>query len=86
MTFTFLLRPFSNSLETLLFAGALALVGRIVAEPGPVRARWMVLLGLTVAAGLWTRVTFVAFVGPVGLATLVLAGKKARIEAERGGW
>jgi len=46
----------------------------------------MVLLGLAVAAGLWTRVSFVAYVVPVGLAVLALAGKKARAEAARGGW
>lgn len=43
-------------------------------------------MGLTVAAGLWTRVTFVAFVGPVGLATLALAAKKVKAQALRGKW
>lgn len=84
--FTFLLRPFSNSLETLLFAFALACIGSMARQPGLIKPVWMVMIGIAVGVGLWTRVTFVAFVAPVGVANIVLAAVKARQANFKGFW
>ncbi|GAA5889266.1 hypothetical protein JCM5296_005850 [Sporobolomyces johnsonii] len=72
VTMTFLLRPFSNSLETWFFAASIALVFRISVRPRPLH---LLLLGGAFALGIWTRVTFVAFASPLVVATAILLAK-----------
>lgn len=75
VTFTFLLRPFSNSLETLIFAIALSLVGKILDTHGETISKtWTTVLGSVLAVGIFTRITFLAFavplIGAVGIGAL----------------
>lgn len=65
ITFAFLVRPFSNSLETILYAVALYLVGRIVESRGKDTRMAMGSLGAVLAMGIFTRVTFLAFAVPL---------------------
>lgn len=71
VVFTFLLRPFSNSLETLFFATALVLISRMRYHASIYK---LVMLGMILAIGVWTRVTFLVFMAPLfaSLALLVL--------------
>ena len=73
ITFTFLLRPFSNSLETLLFAFAILLLRKIVGADQRLPMGWSAALGGTMALGVFTRVTFVAFAAPLVGAFIVSA-------------
>ncbi|GAA5926902.1 glycosylphosphatidylinositol-alpha 1,2 mannosyltransferase [Sporobolomyces koalae] len=61
VTLAFLVRPFSNSIETACLALALCLG---TAKP-PVQSWNMLFLGAVLAFGLWTRVTFAAFALPL---------------------
>ncbi|GAA5839969.1 hypothetical protein JCM11251_006574 [Rhodosporidiobolus azoricus] len=61
VTFTFLLRPFSNSLETLAFAALISLVRRAGRKPS---LRILGGIGLVLAIGVFIRITFVAFAAP----------------------
>ncbi|GAA5926955.1 hypothetical protein JCM1841_001597 [Sporobolomyces salmonicolor] len=72
VTTTFLLRPFSNSLETWFFAASIALVFRVSSRP---RTRHLALLGGAFTLGIWTRVTFVAFASPLVVAVAILLAK-----------
>ncbi|GAA6016294.1 hypothetical protein JCM10207_000460 [Rhodosporidiobolus poonsookiae] len=65
VTFTFLLRPFSNSLETLLLGIVFALSG--ISKTAPSRRR-LAALGAALAFGVFTRITFAAFALPLVLA------------------
>ncbi|CDR36110.1 hypothetical protein NBRC10512_004991 [Rhodotorula toruloides] len=60
--FTFLLRPFSNSLETLLLAAAFYLAPRGTQRVRPSR---LIAFGVVLALGVFTRITFVAFAAPL---------------------
>lgn len=62
--FTFLLRPFSNSLETLLLAAALYLAPHSTKRDSSVR---LIAFGAALALGVFTRITFPAFAGPLVL-------------------
>ncbi|GAA5986130.1 hypothetical protein JCM11641_004719 [Rhodosporidiobolus odoratus] len=64
--FTFLLRPFSNSLETVLLALAYYLCHRFDRRSS---IAGLALLGSVCALGIFVRITFVAFVAPVLAAT-----------------
>ncbi|BGP25863.1 phosphatidylinositol glycan, class Z [Rhodotorula toruloides] len=66
IVFTFLLRPFSNSLETLLLAGAFYLAPH--GGKKNVTSR-LVAFGAVLALGVFTRITFVAFTAPLVLDT-----------------
>lgn len=76
VTFTFLLRPFSNSLETVLLAVAFLLLGRptqwISVSLGRTR---LGLIGAVLALGVWTRITFAAFAAPLVVAVALQAGQ-----------
>ncbi|GAA5867443.1 hypothetical protein JCM1840_002140 [Sporobolomyces johnsonii] len=72
VTMTFLLQPFSNSLETWFFAASIALVFRMSIGP---RTHHLVLLGGASALGIWPRVTFVAFASPLVVAVAILLAK-----------
>jgi phosphatidylinositol glycan class Z len=65
ITFSFLVRPFSNSLETILYAVALYLVGRIVKARGKDTSIEVGALGSILAMGVFARVTFLAFAVPL---------------------
>lgn len=73
VTFTFLLRPFSNSIETLVYAAALLALRRTATEVTTAR---MATLGALVAFGVFTRVTFLAFATPVVLAAMLFAARQ----------
>ncbi|GAA5991121.1 hypothetical protein JCM10908_006546 [Rhodotorula pacifica] len=81
ITFTFLLRPFSNSLETLCLALLLYLTYR--AHPLP-SVRTATIVGAVVAFGCFVRVTFVAFALPACvhlLASTIRTGRSRYIVA-----
>lgn len=73
VTFTFLSRPFSNSLETVLSALALLLAEQ--ARARKLAATPMTLLGVVLAAGVFTRVTFVAFAAPLVIGIALTASR-----------
>ncbi|GAA6053257.1 hypothetical protein NBRC10513_007170 [Rhodotorula toruloides] len=64
VVFTFLLRPFSNSLETLVLAAAFYLAPRDAKRDSPFR---LLAFGAVTALGIFTRITFVAFAAPLVL-------------------
>ncbi|BGP33424.1 alpha 1,2 mannosyltransferase [Rhodotorula toruloides] len=64
VVFTFLLRPFSNSLETLLLAAAFRLAPRRVRRDSQSS---LIAFGAVLALGVFTRITFVAFAAPLVL-------------------
>lgn len=76
ITFTFLLRPFSNSLETLLFAFAFLLLSKIIKTDRRMPVGWTTTLGGTLVLGVFTRVTFVAFAAPLVGAFILSAVRK----------
>ncbi|GAA5956882.1 hypothetical protein JCM3765_006628 [Sporobolomyces pararoseus] len=67
VTFTFLLRPFSNSLETVTLALAIFFTSRLLSF----ESQFMVPIGAVLAFGVWTRITFVAFAFPLVFAIVV---------------
>jgi phosphatidylinositol glycan class Z len=75
--FTFLLRPFSNSLETILLAATFLLTD-IISHRGnqQLPQGLMGALGLVLALGVLTRITFVAFAAPL-VAAIVILGTRA---------
>ncbi|GAA5983929.1 hypothetical protein JCM5350_001796 [Sporobolomyces pararoseus] len=64
VTFAFLLRPFSNSLETVSLAVSLFCTSQVLSH----KSRYLLPLGAVLAFGVWTRITFVAFAFPLVLA------------------
>ncbi|GAA6058994.1 hypothetical protein JCM10212_001704 [Sporobolomyces blumeae] len=74
VTLTFLVRPFSNSLETLALALSLLFARRVYVHRH--RRRNLVPLGVALAWGVWTRVTFLAFAFPSVLAVVVTLAKQ----------
>ncbi|KAM0746928.1 hypothetical protein T439DRAFT_383572 [Meredithblackwellia eburnea MCA 4105] len=62
----FLLRPFSNTLETTLLAGLFVTFSQILSNRTIrwKRVAWSGLFGVILALGTWTRITFVAFALP----------------------
>lgn len=68
VTFTLLLRPFSNSVETLLLAAAYLQMGKLGNRPSKVP---LVGMGAVLAAGIFTRVTFAMFVLPLVLSVVI---------------
>ncbi|KAL8290620.1 hypothetical protein RQP46_002878 [Phenoliferia psychrophenolica] len=62
LTLTFLLRPFSNSIESLFLAATLLLLNRIANH---VTTSRMVALGALIAVGMFTRVTFLAWISKI---------------------
>lgn len=70
VTFTFLLRPFSNSLETFVLGGLFALAPRHSDHTTIWR---LVGLGVLAAIGAFTRITTVAFALPLAFATMTAA-------------
>lgn len=77
VVFTFLQRPFSNSIETLLLALAILSYTRAIRLNSSISKFWSTLLGSLVAVGVFTRVTFLAFVLPLILGTVTSAAKVA---------
>jgi hypothetical protein len=69
VTLTFLLRPFSNTIETTLLAFVLYFVDLITSSRCP-RLLHVAALGCIIALGIWTRITFLAFALPAVVATL----------------
>lgn len=62
ITVTFLLRPFSNSLETILLAIIFLLAqANLHTRSRLLSPNRMAVLGAVSALGVWTRITFVAF-------------------------
>ncbi|GAA5895674.1 glycosylphosphatidylinositol-alpha 1,2 mannosyltransferase [Sporobolomyces salmoneus] len=57
VTLTFLVRPFSNSIETVVLAIALYLTAQVLSQ----KTRNLIPLGAVLAFGIWTRITFIAF-------------------------
>ncbi|GAA6014017.1 hypothetical protein JCM11491_003489 [Sporobolomyces phaffii] len=64
LALTFLIRPFSNSLETFLLAVSLYFTSRILSHDKAL----LVPLGALLALGVWTRITFAAFASPLVVA------------------
>ncbi|KAI5475906.1 MFS transporter, sucrose transport protein [Pseudohyphozyma bogoriensis] len=73
---TFLLRPFTNSLETVLLAAALVILKRDVDGTHKIPAVGLAAIGATIAQGIFTRVTFLAFAAPIVLAVAVLTAQR----------
>ncbi|KAH8928967.1 glycosyltransferase family 22 protein [Atractiella rhizophila] len=71
LPYTFLLRSFSNTVETVLLAASFLLV-KCMGFPCSKRKRnaLFFILGAVVALGIWTRVTFVAFYAPIAFRIL----------------
>ncbi|GAA5844055.1 hypothetical protein JCM5353_000129 [Sporobolomyces roseus] len=65
-TLTFLVRPFSNSIETLTLALTLYLTSRVIGH----KQRYLWPIGGILAFGVWTRITFVAFAAPSAVAVI----------------
>lgn len=78
VTFTFLLRPFSNTLETVLLALVFLISTKV---PGSARAASHLpffFLGVALAVGIFTRITFVAFATPLVLCTAAVVARQGR--------
>jgi hypothetical protein len=71
---TFLLRPFSNTLETLFLAVTALLVKSVMSIPS---GRTLIVLGAVLALGVFTRITFVAFVLPLVISAAYKLAMKA---------
>ncbi|KAL1915237.1 uncharacterized protein VTP21DRAFT_7513 [Calcarisporiella thermophila] len=69
--YTFLMRPFSNSLETVLLMLAVYALCKATAE-SKVVGRWSFVLGAFLVLGVFTRITFLGFGAPVGVAYLLI--------------
>ncbi|GAA5855852.1 hypothetical protein JCM9279_003339 [Rhodotorula babjevae] len=70
VTFTFLLRPFSNALETILLALAYFRAFYFLKPRRAASHIQLFGLGVVLAAGIFTRITFAAFALPLGLGTV----------------
>lgn len=82
VTLTFLLRPFSNSLETVLLAAAFLLADRLLRSTSKrLSNSHLLALGVVLALGVWTRVTFVAFAAPLVVAVAIYAAHIALEDA-----
>ncbi|GAA5873166.1 hypothetical protein JCM8547_006806 [Rhodosporidiobolus lusitaniae] len=68
LTFTFLLRAFSNTLEGFLLALSFSSLNRILVKASP---RSLAFLGTVLSLGFFTRITFIAFATPLVVATVV---------------
>ncbi|BGP49627.1 alpha 1,2 mannosyltransferase [Rhodotorula kratochvilovae] len=73
VVFTFLLRPFSNSLETLFLAAAYVELAEAETSALPIK---LVGLGAVLAAGIFTRITFAAFALPLVFAVVVKLARR----------
>ncbi|GAA6050678.1 hypothetical protein JCM3770_000888 [Rhodotorula araucariae] len=75
VVFTFILRPFSNSLETLFLAAAHLQLYDVQKRVAPVALAG---LGGVLAAGIFTRITFTAFALPIVVQTVVGLAHRVR--------
>ncbi|GAA6040508.1 hypothetical protein JCM8097_005439 [Rhodosporidiobolus ruineniae] len=81
VTFTFLLRPFSNSLEAVALAALLLILSRLSITPN----RWTLFqLGAVLAYGVFTRITFAAFATPLVCAAVFRLSQSVRWSSEKG--
>ncbi|KPV74278.1 glycosyltransferase family 22 protein [Rhodotorula graminis WP1] len=69
VTFTFLLRPFSNTLETVFLALAFFIFFRTLTSGRAASVARLFGLGVVLAVGIFNRITFAAFAMPLVLST-----------------